>query len=328
MARAGLAWLGVALVAVGCGGTLDAGTDQAHGPLPVDERNPVILDQDDWSVDWLPEYAALLANSGGPPLVGIIVNSTPFWMNLNTNVSGWNDFLTAARTSGLKNLPDVTPSPGGPLTRPADGQIDSTAPNDSAGAQLIRDLSRQLSTPTRPVVVACSTSLTDLASAYLLDHTVVDRVVVVAAAGQYQAPNGVMAVPNGNMDPWADWIVEQRYTFIQAGTWYDQTGDVPTALLSSLPQNPLVTWMANKQSMILSVTTASDQVGLLSFALPMFTVMAQKTSPDTSAGFDSTQGPPLVPDPNGRTWVVTQVAAPLASSRLWSMLSDTSLFTP
>ena len=308
----------------GCGGTLDAGSDL----LPVDEGNPVILYQDDWSADWLGEYAVLLANSGGPPLAGIVVNTSPYWMDLNANASGWSNLVAAARASGLKNIPDVTPSAGGPLTRPADGQIDSTVATDSAGAQLIVRVSRQRATASRPVAVVSATSFTELANAYLMDPTVVERVVVVAAAGSYQAPNGVLDGPNGDMDPWADWIVTQRFRLVYVGTWYDQTGDVTPAQLAAVPQNALVTWMANKQSKIIAQTTASDQVALLSFALPMFTTAVVKASPDISSGFDSTQGPKLVPDPAGNTWMLTQIDAPLAAARLWKMLGDPSLFAP
>ena len=55
-----------------CTETLDAGFNRPS--LPVDQANPVILYQDDWSGDWLGEYAVLLANSGGPPLAGIVIN--------------------------------------------------------------------------------------------------------------------------------------------------------------------------------------------------------------------------------------------------------------
>jgi hypothetical protein len=316
----------LAVLAGACNtGTLDAGSDRPHGLLPVDERNPVILYQDDWSGDWLGEYAMLLANAGGPPLAGIIVNATPFWMDVDANAAGWRDLVTAAQSSGLRNLPTVTASAGTPLTRPADGQIDSTTGNGSAGAHLIVNLSRQLSTPLRPVVVASATSLTDIADAYLLDHSVVDRVVVVAALGNYAAPDGVMAGPNGDMDPWADWIVTQRFRYIQCA-WYDQTGDVTDAQVSSLPQNPLGARMASKQPNIIKVLTASDQVAIVTVALPTFAVAVQRVSPDTSAAFDSTQGPRLVPDAGGNDWVVTGIAAPLAAARLWQMLLDPHTF--
>jgi hypothetical protein len=318
---------GVLLFAA-CTETLDAGFNHPRGLLPVDQTNPVILYQDDWSGDWLGEYAVLLAKSGGPPLAGIIVNASKIWGDLSINTSGWNDLVNAARASHLPNIPDVTSSAGAALSMPANGQIDSTTPNNSLGAQRIRDLSSQLSQPDLPVVVVAATSLTDLADAYLIDHSVVDRVVVVAALGGYSAPNASMNAPNGDMDPWADWIVAQRFRYIQVSAYYDQTGDVTTADLPSLPQNLLGDRIATKQPNIIDVPQAADQVALLAVGLPGFAVSAQQVSPDTSGGFDTTQGPPLVPDPNGKDWVVTQIAAPLAQSRLWQMLLDPQTFGP
>lgn len=322
-----VAAIGVLLFAA-CTETLDAGFNRPHGPLPIDQTNPVILYQDDWSGDWLGEYAVLLASSGGPPLAGIIVNASKTWGDLSINTSGWNDLVSQARSSGLKNIPDVTSSEGPPLTMPANGQIDSTTPNNSRGAQLVRDLSSQLSQPGLPVVIVSGTSLTDLADAYLIDHAVVDRVVVIASLGGYSAPNASMNAPNGDLDPWADWIVSQRFRYIQVSAYYDQTADVTTADLPSLPPNALGNRIATKQPNIIGIPQAADQVALLAMGLPGFTVSAQRVSPDTSGGFDSTAGPPLGPDPNGNDWVVTQIAAPLAQSRLWQMLLDPHTFGP
>ena len=313
------------LLFAGCTETLDAGFNR---PLPVDQRNPVILYQDDWSGDWLGEYAVLLANSGGPPLADIIINASKTWGDLNINTSGWNDLVNAARSSGLPNIPNVTSSAGAALTMPANGQIDSTTPNNSLGAQHIRDVSTMLSQPDLPVVVASGTSLTDVADAYLIDHTVVDRVVVIAALGGYSAPNASMKAPNGDLDPWADWIVAQRFRYIQVSTYYDQTADVTMADLPNLPANSLGNRFATKLPNIINVPQAADQVALLAMGLPGFTVSAQRMSPDTSAGFDGTQGPPLVPDANGNAWVVTQIAGSLARSSLWTMLLDPRTFGP
>ncbi len=313
-------------LAAGCGGTLDAGRDKPHGLLPVDERNPVILENDGWSDNWSGEYAALLANSGGPPLAGIIVNSTKYWPDLNSNATGWTRLVTAARSSGLKKLPSVTASAGAPLVRPADGLVESTAPNNSAGAQLIIALSRELSLPWRPLVVLVDTPLTDVADAYLLDHTVVDRVVIVAALGQYSAPNGAMSGPNGDLDSWADWIVAQHFRYVQVSTYYDQTADVSTSQLTNLPQNPLGTWIADKQPNVFTIPTASDQVTVLSVGLSAFATGVLRAAPDTSAAFEAKQGPPLLPRPDGNVWLVTKIAAPLATSHLWPMLLDPATY--
>jgi hypothetical protein len=311
----------------GCTETLDAGFNR-RGPLPVDQTNPVILYQDDWSGDWLGEYAVLLASHGGPPLADIIINASKTWGDLGINTSGWKDLVKAARDSGLQNVPEVTSSAGAALKMPANGQIDSTAANNSLGAQHIRDVSRTLSQPDLPVVVVSGTSLTDVADAYLIDHSVVDRVVVVAALGGYNAPNGSMNAPNGDMDPWADWIVAQKFRYIQVSAYYDQTADVTMTDLPSLPKNPLGDRFATKLPNIIAIPQAADQVALLAMGLPGFTVSAVQLSPDTSGGFDGTQGPPLVPDPNGNDWVVTEIAAPLAKSSLWQMLLDPQTFAP
>jgi hypothetical protein len=323
---AGLA--GLALSTPACGGTLDAGYDLPKGKLPVDERNPVVIDNDGWSDNWMGEYAALLANNGGPALKGIIVNKSTYWTDHALNTSGWKRMVAAARTSGLKNIPEITGSAGTPLERPADGNIDSTVPNDAAGARQIVELSRQFSLPHRPLVVICGSGLTNVADAYLIDHSVADRVVVVASLGGYAMSSGHMAGPNGELDPWADWIVTQRFTYVQVSAFYNQLNDVTTAQIPDLPPKPLGAWMADKVDDILAVPSASDQVAVLAVGHPEFVAAVQRASPDTSGAFDTSQGPPLKPDPAGKTWIVTKIAAPLAPSKLWQMLLEPRTYDP
>jgi hypothetical protein len=309
------------LAAASCSGTLDAGED-LHGFLPVDARNPVIIYNDSASDNWIGEYAVLLAQSSGPPLAGIIVTASSYWPDATANTKGWNDLLTAAQSSGLSNLPAVTTSMGKPLVRPADGQILSTTKNDSLGGQLIVALSKQLSLPWRPLVVLVGTQMTDVADAYLIDPSVVDRVVVVSSLGTYAAPNGAMNPPNGELDPWADWIVAQVFHYIQVSAFYDQTQDVQTSQLPNLPANALGAEMAAKQPNLFTVATASDQVSVLAVGLPAFVQAVQPAKVDTTAAFDSTQGPPLIPDANGNVLIVTAIKAPLAPGCLWGLLLD------
>jgi hypothetical protein len=205
---------------------LDASEDAARALLPVDERSPVIVMNDDWSGDWLGEYAVLLANTGGPPLAGIIVKASSIWGDLSINASGWEGLVVDARSSGLKGIPDVTASVGGPLTRPADGQIDSTVPNRSTGAQLIVDVSRRWSQPSLPVVVAVATELTDVADAYLIDPTVVDRVVVVASLGSFAAPQT------------SDRLVHELWTAKRNGRRSGSAGSVSLEWLTSSSRTP------------------------------------------------------------------------------------------
>jgi hypothetical protein len=320
--------VGVLVVGVGCGGTLDAGRDMPHGKLPVDERNPVILDNDNSTDNWSGEFAALLAHSGGNPIVGIIASASKYFGDANANAVGFGKLVAAARASGLKNLPDVTTSAGLPLVRPDDGIIDHTTANNAAGAQLIVSLSRELATPTRPVVVIACLPLTNLADAYLIDHSVVDRVVAVAPLGEVGSPNAAMNGPNGDLDPWADWIVAQKYRYVQVSAYYDQSGDVMMDDLPRLPNNALGSWMKDKQPKLYTIPQASDQIAVLAVALPAFATTVQRSSPDTSAAYDGMQGPPLQPDDAGNTWVVTKIDAPLAATRLWEMLGNPQTFAP
>jgi hypothetical protein len=328
--RRGVAFcIGAALAAAACGGTLDAGRDKPHGLLPVDERNPVILDNDAWEDDWSGEYLALFANSGGPRVVGIIASASPYWTDANYNATGWGKLVAAARASGLQNIADVTMSDGLPLVRPADGQIDKTVANNSAGAQLIVKKSRDLSTPSRPLVVLCAVPLTNLADAYLIDHSVVDRVVVVSALGELRAPLATMDGPNGDLDAWSNWIVAQKYrTYVQVSSYYPQANDVTTDDLTRLPNNALGNWMRDKQPKIYTIPQASDQIVVLSVALPNFVTEVQRASPDISVAFDNMQGPPLKPDPAGNAWVVTKIDSTLAATKLWEMLLAPGTFAP
>ena len=286
----------------------------------------MIIANDSVTDNWTGEYAMLLANSGGPPLAGIIVNSSPYWSNLATNVAGWKDLATAAAASGLRNIPEVTESGGDPLVRPADGKIESTTPNMSPGAKVILETSARLSLPWRPVVVVTGSRLTDIADAYLMDPTVAERVVVVSALGGESNGTSVMGWPNGELDPWADWIVGQRFRYIQINGYYDQQGDVTPARTADLPANAFGAWMAAKLPTVLQIPMSSDQIGVLALGVPTFVTAVGRAAVDASAAFDTATGPPLLEQADGSAWVVPSCDSAMAGDRLWKMLLDPHTF--
>jgi hypothetical protein len=317
------------LTLAACGGMLDAGADQPHGLLPVDERNPIVICNDGVRDNWQGEYAVLLAGSSGPAIAGIIVNSSANQPDLLANVTGWRDFVAAARASGIRNIPDPTSSVGAPLSIPANGDLEATVPNRSEGAQLIIELSRRLSRAYRPLVIVTGGRLTDVADAYLIDRTVADRVVVVSSLGTISPPGGKMNAPNGDLDPWADAIVSMRLRYIQVSAYYDQLGDVPSSLLPSLPANPLGAWITAKQPNIYDTPISADQVSVIALGLPALVVEVNRVSPDAalpSAGAGA--GPSLVPDPGGQDWLVIRTDAALASARFRELLLDPKTYGP
>lgn len=302
----------------------DAG---ATGPLPVSARNAVIVSNDGTFDNWQGEYALLFAQAGGPRVAGIVVGIGRTWPDLATNLSGWQELVTRARDSGLTGVPDPIGSNSVPLQRPADGEIDSTLPNDSAGARFIVEKSLELAEPDLPVVVATGGSLTDVADAYLLDPTVAERVVVVASLGTGFAdadPVAQMGVPNGEMDTWAGAIVVERFRYVQVSAFYEHGEDVPEARIAELPDNPFGDWMRDKRAEIWPNPMAADQVSVLALALPEFAVSVERASP---SGLADDQ-PTLTRDPEGTAWIVTASDGAVASASLWQLLSDPSTFAP
>jgi hypothetical protein len=318
---------GVAPALFSCGGTLDAGSDREAGQLPVSADNPLILSNDGVNDNWHGEYALLLARGNGNNLAGIIISTGGTWSDLDANVSGWQELVARARESGLVNPPDPVRSASQPLRRPADGTVESTQANDSEGARFIVRTSLELAEPARPVVVATGGRLTDVADAYLLDPTVVDRVIVVASLGTgFSELETVahMGRPNGEMDSWADVIVLQKFRYVQVSAYYDQLTDVPAERVTELPPNAFGDWMRNKRTQILSTPLASDQVSAIAVGLPTFTRGVVRVS---HYGWDGDQ-PTLAPDPTGRAWLVTASDGAAATARFWQLLLDPATFAP
>jgi hypothetical protein len=193
---------------------------------------------------------------------------------------------------------------------------------------LIVDASASLGLPYRPLVVVTGGRLTDVADAYLVDPTVTDRVVVVSSLGKTSASGGVMAAPNGEMDPWADAIVTARFRFVQVSAYYDQLTDVPTARLSELPSNPFGSWVAAKQPKILNLVEASDQVSVVAVSVSTFATAIEHVSAAGSVAAGATAGPDLVANPNGTARLVTGSAGDQATGRFWKMMLDPATYGP
>jgi hypothetical protein len=304
------------LAEAGAGESTDAGPAEPVGLLPVGPRNPVVLCNDGFADSWQGEYALLLAASTGPALVGIVVNAGSTWPDLDVNLAGWQQMVAAARASGAGEFAEPIASDAPVLVRPSDGQLEATAPNDSAGARFIVEASLQYASADLPLVVATGGRLTDVADAYLLDPSVPERVIVVASLGSATSTGARMGIPNGEMDTWAGVIVAQKFRYIQVSAHYDQLQDVPESLLPQLPASPLADWVKVKQPDVWDLPVAADQVSLLAVALPQFvTEVTRLGPPGTEAGI-----PELALDPAGNATVVTAIDSSIAIARFQQLL--------
>lgn len=320
MSRRLIALAQSALALAGCGGQLDAGSDTPHGLLPVDERSAVVVVNDGARDNWQGEYAALLASTGQLRFVGLIVNSTTEYPSIDTNVTAYRQMLSAARDSGMQHLPDVTASIAPPLMRPKSGVIEDTVPNRSEGARLILEAAAAYGTVVHPLAIATGGALTDVADAYLLDPSLVNRAVVVASLGQTEGDGASTYNPNGGWDSWATSIVVSRMRLAQVNGYYDQVLDVPDERASELPKNAFGRWMAGKIPDILNVNVACDQISVLAVGLPWFATDVTRLRVDDA---DSTS---LIPDASGQIWHVATTDSERARSEIWARLKDRSTF--
>ena len=81
------------------------------------------------------------------------------------------------RASGLRHIPDPVADTRGHLVKPASGKIEDTRPMDSPGnRQIVREA--QAATAEKPLVVCVGGPLTVVADAYLLNHSIADKLVV------------------------------------------------------------------------------------------------------------------------------------------------------
>lgn len=312
--------LPLALLSLACSGQLDAGYDSPRGALPIDDRSPLLVINDGARDNWQGEYAAILAAAGRVRLVGIVVNSSAEYEMLEDNVAGYRQMLTAARDSGMRNLPDPIASVAPALVRPDSAVIEDTVPNRSEGARLIVQAAARWGTLAHPLAIATGGALTDVADAVLLDPTFAERAVVVASSGRTEESGASAGDPNGNRDPWATFIVMTRLRFVQVNGYYDQLADLPKSRVSELPANAFGEWMGQKQSEILPLTQACDQISVLSVALPWFARGV------TAMRLDAKDPTTLVADPAGPIWHVAQTDAERARELIWSTLQDPRSF--
>lgn len=315
-----LAWIGIAQLTLACGGQLDAGSDEPHGLLPVDERSPLVLVNDGALDNWQVEYGALLAATGRVKMLGLVVNTNAEYPSLETNVGNFRKLVAAARRSGMRGLPDPTASIAPALVRPNSRRIEDTIPNRSEGARLLIELARAHATAVHPLAIATGGALTDVADAYLLDPSLAERVVVVASLGQSTTAGAVTVDPNGDRDAWATVIVMSRLRYVQVNGYYDQLQDVTDERASELPANAFGEWMAEKRGSVLSKLVACDQVSVLASALPWFASSVTKVRVDTD---DDTL---LVNDPSGPIWHVPRCEADRAREELWALLLAPTTF--
>lgn len=184
---------------------------------------PVLYDN-----DWLrdtndDEYLLARAHLGQADLRGFILSKDEWDHGRQYRTEdGRRDFehdLAIARRAGFHNVPELTIGVDRLLERPATGRVEDTRPVRSAGTDLIvREAGK--ASPQRPLVVIVGGPLGTVASAYLADPSIADRMVVMMT--DIDGYNG--------SDPWANFVVATRCKLVNFGAsplWWPQRPEPP-----------------------------------------------------------------------------------------------------
>ncbi len=145
--------------------------------VPYDNANPILYDNDDHRDAYVGEYLMVLTSAGDIDLQGTIMGSLWPGGNRDNLPTAHRQVILLARRSGLRNIPDPVPGAFASLQRPPSGNIEHTSPVDTPGARLIVTAARA-TTPAKPLLMLTGGQPTNVASAYLLDHSISKRLVV------------------------------------------------------------------------------------------------------------------------------------------------------
>ena len=191
----------------------------------------------------------VLAHNGTINLIAITKSPHPY----ETTSEDLQAVVVKARNSGLQNIPDATWDLGSyymtALTRPSNGNIDSTQPLDTAPARMIKNKVLQVGTTSKPVVVGAGGCLTTIASAYLLAKNAgraaefVSKIIIVANNGKMV---NSLSSYNTFQDKWAAYICHTRMKIV-VSTWIDAGIPKIWDFIDTLPDNELTQYMRWKK---------------------------------------------------------------------------------
>ncbi len=152
--------------------------------------------------------------------------------------------ISAARRSGFTGIPDATRGANRLLIEPASGNIDDTRELGSAAARAMVRAARN-ATHAKPLVVVVGGPVGTVADAYLLDHSIADKLVVCWFGGCSRSKDD-MGEYQGWVDPWAAYIVASKFRLIAVRAGLGSAYPGKAWILAKLPDTPLRAWMYNK----------------------------------------------------------------------------------
>ncbi|MBN1671134.1 MAG: hypothetical protein JXR37_08890 [Kiritimatiellae bacterium] len=291
--------------------------------LPYDNTNPVLYDND-WANDYVDWYLMALASAGDIRYKGISTSSSipPYNKHmpaedLDRQVELRAEIVRRGRNSGFRHVPDPLPGTRGNLMKPASGSIDDTQPLDSPGTRrLIAEA--HAAGPDKPVVAVVGGPLTVVADAYLLDHSIADKLIVAF----FDNHNTGMTGYNGWSDGWAAYIVLERLRLVQFTVQSKPFPRVPKSRLLELPDCEARAYMLAIKTDVVAPEGDADGPPAISLMCPNYVKELKRVSFSEWTTRNEHEMPIFKDDPAGRALVATAVDADAATAEWWRALKN------
>lgn len=303
--------------------------------LPYDNTCPVLYDNDNHDDMYTDEYLLSLASAGNITLKGKITTSGGWIESLfpdpvfsfQWELSGRSEIVGKALRSGMINAPAPVAGASVSLVKPASGNIEDTVPINTPGTQLIVN-EAQNATANKPLVIIMGGPPTTLASAYLLDNSITNRVVLAWVSGGTFDGTGENQMQNFNdiVDRWATQIIVRRFrTYLFGMIFLNYSPVVSKASLTNLLNTELRQWMIDKELPNAELPGGADHDGSPAVTLmrPDYIVTAKTKSFDHADGNGNIF---LKDDPNGSVFMVTQVNQSIGTVEWWRALTNSAAY--
>ena len=291
--------------------------------LPISYAG-VIFDNDDHRDTYTDEMLMIAEHMGRLDLKAII--TTYKHHEYPEFVKGREEILEKAKKSGLKVSYELFSGTNKTLTVPASGKIENTQPLNIAASRFIVQEAKKSSSES-PLAILTGGQLTSVANAYLLDSTIVDRIIVV---GLFGAPD---IGYNANLDAWAWTIILAKMKVISFkfreknedfGQAFLQMPAVPKERLRKvLPRNEFTQWMIDKrhpgQPVLQQDADGNALAALLSddYITSFRRWSFQMINPDN-------HHPVMIPDENGKVYEILDANKAVGTDAYWALLNGYS----
>jgi hypothetical protein len=304
--------------------------------LPYDRTHGVVYDKDEAINCYTDEYLMACASAGDLKLLAMITSSSisPFnqWVtaeDYERMVEEREEMVHHALSSGFRNIPDPVRGTKGHIEMPASGTVSRTRAIGSEGAHCIVEAAQSAS-PHRPIVAVMCGPLTVLADAYLMDPSIADAVVVAWFGGSVNH----MGDYNGIVDPWAAYIVLERFPMVQfpvkpRGRQFGDSPVVPKERLLELPDTPLRKWMIDKRHPNGAPGACdADAPPAISVMHPEYVLRMRKVVFSHWQPVNGRSIPAFKRAVRSRTWVVEEADRDAATREWWRALKNPKAYHP